>query len=66
MIASQSSSDRFFDSAILSKREAQKVKLDNIPGMGVRYVRWIVTGSGPFTVDVVSVKGGTVSKTVEK
>ncbi len=39
------------------------IKLTNIPGGGVPVtVRWIVEGSGPFTVTVDSPKGGSHSK----
>jgi hypothetical protein len=51
---------------VLSKREPTTVRLPNLPGMEARYVKWIVSGEGPFTVDVKSIKGGTVSKTVEE
>ncbi len=48
------------------KRNPTELKLDTIPGMSARYVRWLVKGDGPITVEVRSTKGGLDSKTVEK
>ncbi len=45
------------------KLDPTTIKLDNIPGGGTPVtVRWIVEGSGPFTVTVDSPKGGVHSK----
>lgn len=38
------------------------IALRNIPGLGVVKVRWIIQGSGKYTVTVDSKKGGVVSK----
>ncbi|MHB1298931.1 MAG: M14 family metallopeptidase [Gemmatimonadaceae bacterium] len=40
------------------KREPAKIRVRNIPGNGLVRVRWIVSGSGPFTVTADSEKGG--------
>jgi hypothetical protein len=40
------------------KRNPAQVRVKNIGGMGVVYVRWLVTGGGPYTVAVRSTKGG--------
>lgn len=40
------------------ERSPAEVELSNIPGESVVYVRWIVSGRGPATVTVESVKGG--------
>jgi hypothetical protein len=44
------------------ERNPAKMKLESIPGHGVRYVRWLVQGQGPFEVRVQSIKGGSDSK----
>jgi len=41
------------------KLNPEKIKIENIPGMGAVYVRWIIEGRGPFTVTISSAKGGT-------
>lgn len=41
----------------------QTVQLANIPGLSAVRVRWIVQGSGKYTVTVDSRKGGSVSRT---
>ena len=45
------------------KNNPQTVEVANIPGLSDITVRWIVEGSGKYTVTVDSHKGGTVSKT---
>ena len=39
-------------------RNPGRIEVDNIPGMGAAMVRWVVRGTGPFTVTVDSEKGG--------
>ncbi|HEX6847673.1 MAG TPA: hypothetical protein VF144_11885, partial [Chitinophagaceae bacterium] len=56
------------DNADLNLTTEQKtnpatVPVRNIPGLGAVTVRWIVQGSGKYTVTVDSKKGGVVSKT---
>ena len=41
----------------------ETINVRNIPGLGTITVRWIVQGSGSYTVTVDSKKGGTASKT---
>jgi len=36
--------------------------VDNIPGMGHVMVRWIVRGSGDYTITIDSNKGGKLSE----
>ena len=48
----------YFIEAKEQRRRPTALELDSIPGMQARYVRWIVTGSGPFTVSIRSAKGG--------
>jgi len=40
------------------EREPATIKIANIPGQGIVRVKWIVSGSGPFTVTADSEKGG--------
>ncbi len=44
------------------KADPSTIAVRNIPGLGTITVRWIVEGSGKYTVTVDSKKGGTVSK----
>lgn len=38
----------------------QKIEVDNIPGMGTVKVRWIVSNSGSYSINLDSAKGGLV------
>jgi hypothetical protein len=40
--------------------QPDQIEIDNIPGMGVVKVRWIVTGNKDYTIIVDSAKGGKV------
>lgn len=40
------------------EREPATIKVANIPGQGIVRVKWIVSGTGPFTVTADSQKGG--------
>ena len=51
-----------FNKTIEQKIHPAKVEVENIPGMGTVKVRWIVSGSGKFTVTVDSEKGGIVRR----
>lgn len=44
------------------KNDPANILLRNIPGLGFVTVRWIVQGTGKYTVTVDSQKGGTVSR----
>jgi hypothetical protein len=52
------SSDRFFRSSDEQKRQPATLEFRSIPGMQAVYGRWTVRGAGPYTVTVVSPKGG--------
>jgi len=52
------SDDQFFTDAKAQKRRPERLEIDNVPGMGAVYVRWLVEGEGPYTVTVRSPKGG--------
>ena len=43
------------------KRDPATIKVRNIPGNGIVRVKWIVQGTGPFTVTADSEKGGVSS-----
>jgi hypothetical protein len=43
------------------KINPEKIAVANIPGMGAVKVRWIVTGSGNYSINVDSAKGGKAS-----
>ncbi len=43
------------------EREPATIKVANIPGQGIVRMKWIVSGSGPFTVTADSEKGGVSS-----
>lgn len=44
------------------KLNPQHLEVKNIPGMGAVAVRWIVEGKGPYSVTLVSEKGGKAEK----
>lgn len=44
--------------AVEQKRRPERIEVESIPGMSTATVRWIVRGSGPFTVTADSPKGG--------
>ncbi len=44
------------------KRDPSTLLVRNIPGNGLVRVKWLVQGTGPFTVSVVSEKGGSASR----
>jgi hypothetical protein len=52
------SRDPFFQNATEQEYRPSEVRIPNIPGMGAVYVRWLVEGPGPYTINVRSVKGG--------
>lgn len=52
------SGEPFFREPREQKREPAVIKLDNLAGYSVTYVRWLVQGAGPYRVEVKTVKGG--------
>jgi len=44
------------------KYNPSTLKIDSVPGMGTRHLRWIISGKAPFNVLVDSKKGGLISK----
>ncbi|MBX9789126.1 MAG: hypothetical protein K2Y37_09445 [Pirellulales bacterium] len=57
------STDRFFREPEEQKRRPQTLEFSSIGGMQAVYGRWVVRGSGPYTVTVVSPKGGRATRT---
>ncbi len=58
VVAALRSSEPFFRNAEEQEHHPEKVRIPNIRGMGAVYVRWLVEGDGPYTINVHSVKGG--------
>jgi hypothetical protein len=58
------SRDRFFEEATEQKRRPAELRIESVHGKGIIYVRWLVTGGGPWTVTAASVKGGSDSMSV--
>lgn len=51
-------SEPFFRDPTEQRHNPAEIRLENIPGKKAIYVRWYVTGDGPFEVECISVKGG--------
>jgi hypothetical protein len=62
VVLGMKSTDRFFERYEEQKLKPEAIKLRNIGGNDIAYVRWIVQGRGPYAVKVVSMKGGTDEK----
>jgi hypothetical protein len=54
-----------FERPTEQKRDPANVRIASIPGYGVVYVRWLVLGQGPYTVNVRSAKGGVATGTAK-
>lgn len=48
------------------KHNPEKITIDRIDGNSTVVVSWIVSGSGPYAIEVNSVKGGKVEKTFKQ
>jgi hypothetical protein len=59
VVLGMTANEPFFLQPEEQPRRAERMRLKNIPGNSVVYVRWIVQGPGPYSVDIASVKGGT-------
>jgi hypothetical protein len=55
------SDEPFFRQPAEQEHDPAVLELPAVPGMGAVYCRWLVQGSGPYTVAVDSVKGGTAA-----
>ena len=58
VVAGLISPDQFFEQGEEQKHHPATLRLKNVPGLGATYVRWIVSGGGPYTVRARSYKGG--------
>ena len=58
------SRDPFFESPTEQKRKPAEIRVRNIRGRGLVYVRWLVSGNGPFDIKVDSIKGGQATHTL--
>lgn len=58
VLAGLTSDSRFFERPQSQPRRPETLRIDAIPGHGVIHARWIVAGTGPFTVTLDSVKAG--------
>ncbi len=65
VLLGMTSGEPFFKTPQEQKRQPNSIRLGNIAGHSVTYVRWLVQGTGPFTVDLKSVKGGSHQLTFE-
>ena len=50
--------DEDFNKVVEQKQNPERIVLENIPGMDVVKVRWIVSGGGNYQIKVDSAKGG--------
>jgi len=55
--------DPLLDRAVEQEYRPQSIEIENVPGMATVVVKWVVRGSGPYTVSVESAKGGVHSLT---
>ena len=58
VIAALQSGEPLFRDAKEQKHQPGEVRIANVPGMGAVYVRWLVEGPGPYTINIRSIKGG--------
>lgn len=66
VIVGMKSNDRFFQRPTEQKRHPSQIRINTINGNSVVYIRWIVSGDGPFTVTAKSIKGGSDTMRIEK
>jgi hypothetical protein len=59
------SDDQLFREPAEQQRQPEVVKLANVRGHSVTYVRWLASGAGPYRVEVKSVKGGRYAAATE-
>jgi len=58
VVLGMTSRNKLFRKPTVQKRNPAQLRVTNIPGHSVIYARWLVTGRGPYTVRVKSIKGG--------
>lgn len=64
VIAGWTSREPLFRTPAAQAREPARLKLDRVPGEGVIYVRWLISGELPPAVRFESVKGGIAEKAI--
>lgn len=64
VLAAGLADDRFFHQVRPVKRRPERVELEAIPGMGDRFVQFVVRGSGVCRLRLDSVKAGTLEREV--
>lgn len=62
VLAALTADDVLFEKPREQKREPAEVRLDTLRGMKPVYIRWIVSGEGPWEIEARSVKGGVARK----
>jgi hypothetical protein len=65
IVAALTSERILFEPAAEERRHPEEVRLETVPSMEPRYVRWLVRGGGAAEVTVRSAKGGVARATVE-
>ena len=46
------------------ERDIRRIRVESVPAMGKITVRWLVKGDGPYVIQCVSPKGGTIKTTI--
>ena len=65
VLAALIDNEPFFTNPREQRRKPQTVELDTLRGNSVTYVRWLIAGDGPLSVEVDSIKGGRDRRSVE-
>lgn len=64
IVAALRDGEPLFRSPTTSKHQVETVTIPRVPGHDAVYVRWLVTGPGPFTINYHSHKAGSDSRTI--
>lgn len=64
VLTSHYSSDVLMRNPTVQNKSPKEVKVPSIPGSGIVYVRWIVSGKGSGKITVTSVKGGSAESQI--
>ncbi len=57
--------DKDLKISVEQEKNPQRLEIENIPGYGRVNVKWIVKGTGKYTVKVESTKGGVASRNID-
>ncbi len=63
VLAGLTSHDKLFQDPSEQKHDPAELRIETLAGQKPVYVRWIVSGAGPYTVTLRSVKGGVARRT---